>query len=125
MKSQARASSSPPSQGEAVHRSDDRLGHLLDEEHDPLPLEAELMPLIGGHGGHLLDIRPGHEGLFPGTGDNHRFHRVIQVQFVEGALQFPQHLAVEGIKGPGTVDGQGSDTVHRGNKQIFEFHKNS
>ena len=60
----------PAPQGVAVHRGDDRLAHLLDEHHYPLPLQGELVPLEGTHRGHFLDIGPGYERLLTCAGND-------------------------------------------------------
>src|SRR3990172_6420914 len=63
-----------PSQGVPVDDPDDRLGHPLHEFENPLPEKCQVKRLDGGKIAHLGDVRPGHERLLPGAGEQHHPH---------------------------------------------------
>ena len=64
MRSHARASSQPPPEGEAITAAMVGMGSCLELEHDAVAERGELARLRRrSYGGHLRDVRAGHEGL--------------------------------------------------------------
>ncbi len=102
----------PAAQCVTVDRCDHRLGHLLDEQHDALPLEREPVPFEGGHGGHFLDVGPGDKGLLPGPGDDDHLRRGVLLDLVQGALQLGQSTSLfRALRLRRTVDRDAGDAV--------------
>ncbi len=74
----------PAAQRETVDHADHRLGHLLDPAHQLLPAEGEIAPLDRGQAVHLGDVRPGHEGLRTGAGQDHAPDLRVRGRRLEG-----------------------------------------
>ena len=71
-------------------------------------MDAELLTVDGGEALHLADVGARHEGT-AGAGKDHNIDIVVGSHLVDGRVQIAEDLAVEGIQGFLTVNGQNAN----------------
>ena len=95
-------------QGKAVDCGDDGLGEVLQLQKDLVAIAAEFLGLNGSKVLHLADVGPSHKGTARAGEDDHQ-HLVVGLHRIQGGVQIPQDLLVQGVERLGAVHGQYSD----------------
>ncbi|EAU62248.1 hypothetical protein STIAU_6571 [Stigmatella aurantiaca DW4/3-1] len=96
-----------PAEREAIHRRDGGAAQVLQHAHDPLAQGSELAGPLRADGGHLGDVRAGHEGLLAPARDDE--DAGVRAQRPERGLHLEERLGVERVERLGPINREGRD----------------
>ena len=116
-------------QGKAVDCGDDGLGEVLQLQKDLVAIAAEFLGLNGSEVLHLADVGPSHKGTARAGEDDHQ-HLVVGLHRIQGGVQIPQDLLIQGVQGLRAVHGQHPDGAalfkgykrHSENSSLYLIH---
>ena len=110
-------------QGETVDRGDHGLAQLLDHVEHALPEFGVRLGRVRRQRGQFVDVRPGHERLLAGAGQDDDAYGRVGPQRAECLAQFRQRGGVERVEHLRPVDRDGGDGPVDGDEEVFVGHR--